>query len=120
VAQMLGLPRSSTQTTVTRVRPALYIVERRELSKQKDKAKKPLPPGLNKFIVTVEASVLARDEQHALRRFATVLGEKLAGQPGRHFKIDIAALTEAAAGMSAMEQVETYQPRNFIGGMRKP
>jgi len=122
INQELGLPQSSTQALVTRIRPALYIVDRRELNKQQKESKKPKPQptGLTKFIVTIEASIIARNEEHALKRLQEALKDKIAGQEKtRYLKIEVVPLIETANRMHAMEQIETYRPKTFIGGIRK-
>ena len=128
---MLDLPRSITQCVVSRVRPAVYIIERREI----DKSVKPkvkggpvigaIGPAISKFHILIEAVFSGRTEEHALRKLVTALNEKLARkkQPdsvASDMRIDIIPFGPQSREhhARAMEQVETYRPKTFFGGIR--
>jgi hypothetical protein len=125
---MLELPRSSTQCVVNRIRPAVYIIERREI----DKTPKPkikggvmatIGPVFTKFHLLIEGVFSARTEEHALRKLTTALNDKLARKKDMivpDLKIEIFQFggERSQARASAMERVETYRPKSFVGGIR--
>jgi hypothetical protein len=117
-ALALGLPRSSTQCVVNRVRPAFYIIERREIEKTPGQTRqhRPLPAvALQKFIIMIEAAFSGRSEEHALRKLVEALNLKLAGRKRdapANIKIDIVPLSQHARQEHALERIETYQQRS--------
>jgi hypothetical protein len=118
VLAWLDLPRSKTILKVTRVKPSIYQLQRRSVSKYTENASvrvthREPPPPLNKFNISISAVVTGHSEQHALRK---VGGSVLARVGAPHSKPPVALaiecnLVEPQRKLKVLEQVELYKAR---------
>ena len=126
VRELLELPGSRTTCKAERVKPSLYILERRELRPEKKQSARNYGQAREcmDFNVKVSAVISGTDEKHAMRRLAGSLTHKGNSRPvyDAHTKkmmVDCNQVEPEKRAIKGMEAVELYKPKTFIGGSEK-
>jgi hypothetical protein len=122
---LLELPRSVTRCEVRRIKPSIWQLERREISKDDGSSRKntggprPITP-FSRFHLQIDAVISARSEFQVIRRVAEALLERVSGrktQDTRNQALDIIVdckpLHESAAHhqQSTLERIEIFGAR---------
>ena len=126
VVHELKLPTSRTHCDVTRVKPSLYILDKKQLPTDGHKAPRGnthisrLPVEQQRYHFTVEANVLAGDDRTAASRLAEAVSNKIAGRgSGKHAShvvIDCKTTSDYQRKVRGLEAIELYRPKPTQGG----
>lgn len=129
VAMVLGafnLPGSRTTCKPQRIKPSVWLLERKEMRPEKRASLRNLGQAreVRDYNLRVSAVISGTDESHAMRRLAGSLSHKgnNRGSVDTHTKklmVDCNKIEPEKRALKAMEQVELYKPKTFVGGSEK-
>lgn len=120
---LLELPRSVTRCDVRRIKPSLWQLERREISKNDDRPTRNVSRSLpatpfTRFHLQIDAVISARSEFQVIRRVAEALLERVSGRKTPDTRnqaldiiVDCKPLHESVARKqeSTLERIEMYR-----------
>ena len=129
VIALLELPSSRTVTNITRIKPSLFQISRKEITRNRkiavptydpnNREQRERDPPPERFDLQVSAKIVARGEKHAMRKLVQALQERN-GEHGAPVSKNIAGLAVNVTPQSRqrhlkpMESVELYRPKRFL------
>jgi len=126
VVHELSLPTSRTQCDTTRIKPSLYVLEKKQLPTEGNKAprgnshisRQPLPQ--QRFHFTVEGDVSAGDDRMALKRLSEAVTNKIegrgSGKHASHVVIDCKPKGDYIDKVRGLDAIALYRQKPTQGG----
>lgn len=126
IISLLELPGSRTICKPERIKPSLWLLERKEVHPEKKASARNYgkPREVRDFDLRISAVISGTDEDHAMRRLAGSLNHKSNHRPAldahtKKLMVDCNQVEPEKRALKGMEAVELYKAKFFIGGSEK-